>query len=140
VETVSKRDAMRFPLVGSAVLFGLYIVIKLVNKDYLDILIAIYFSFLGAFGLFGTMQAPVTKALNAEGLSRWSKDFHWQLWKKAEDREPISVSCSALDVVLFLGCAGVAVGWGSPKSGGSTTCWVARSPSRVSRCSRLALT
>ena len=55
---VSKRDAMRFPLVGSAVLFGLYVVIKLVKKEYLDILISIYFSFLGAFGLFGTIQVP----------------------------------------------------------------------------------
>jgi len=97
------------------VLFGLYIVIKLVNKEYLDVLISIYFSFLGAFGLFGTMQAPLTKALNAEGLSRWSKDFQWQLWKKPEDREPLSVSCSALDVVLFLGCAAVAAAYGVTK-------------------------
>lgn len=56
VETVSKRDAMRFPLVGSAVLFGLYVVIKIVHKEYLDILISIYFTFLGSFGLFETIQ------------------------------------------------------------------------------------
>ena len=38
VETVSKKDAMQFPLIGSAVLFGLYIVIKLVKKELLDAL------------------------------------------------------------------------------------------------------
>ncbi len=50
IETVSKKDAMQFPLIGSAVLFGLYVVVKLVKKEYLDILISIYFSVLGAFG------------------------------------------------------------------------------------------
>ena len=44
VETVSKKDAMKFPLIGSAVLFSLYIVVKLVKKEYLDMLIACYFA------------------------------------------------------------------------------------------------
>tara|TARA_B100000795_G_C22426167_1_gene296355 strand:+ start:156 stop:473 length:318 start_codon:yes stop_codon:yes gene_type:complete len=35
VETVSKTDAMKFPLIGSAVLFSLYVVVKLVKKEYL---------------------------------------------------------------------------------------------------------
>ena len=77
---------MRFPLVGSAVLFGLYIVIKLVNKDYLDILIAIYFSVIGAFGMFGASQAPITSALKQEDAARWTREFHYEFWKKEEDR------------------------------------------------------
>ena len=48
METVSKKDAMQFPLIGSAVLFGLYIVVKLVSKEYLDILISVYFAAIGA--------------------------------------------------------------------------------------------
>ena len=44
VETVSKKDAMRFPLIGSAVLFSLYVVVKLVKKEYLDVLISCYFA------------------------------------------------------------------------------------------------
>ena len=32
-ETVSSTDAMQFPLIGSCVLFGLYIVIKFVKKE-----------------------------------------------------------------------------------------------------------
>mmetsp|Transcript_45195 Transcript_45195/g.112364 ORF Transcript_45195/g.112364 Transcript_45195/m.112364 type:complete len:354 (+) Transcript_45195:31-1092(+) len=115
VETVSKRDALRFPLVGSAVLFGLFIVIKLVNKEYLDILISVYFTGLGSFGLFGTVQGPITKAFKAEQLPRWSKDFHWQFWKKRENSEPISISCSGLDVVVYLLCAGIAIAYGITK-------------------------
>ena len=50
VETVSKKDAMKFPLIGSVVLFSLYLVVKLVKKEYLDVLIACYFSVAGAPG------------------------------------------------------------------------------------------
>ena len=50
VETVSKKDAMKFPLIGSVVLFSLYLVVKLVKKEYLDVLIACYFSVAGEPG------------------------------------------------------------------------------------------
>merc|ERR1719502_1147163 len=63
VETVSKKDAMQFPLIGSAVLFGLYIVVKLVKKEYLDILISIYFSVLGALSVFECARPVLTGAL-----------------------------------------------------------------------------
>jgi len=112
VETVSKRDAMRFPIVGSCVLFGLYVVIKFVNKDYLDILVACYFSAIGALGMFGTIQQPVTAALGMEDAKRWSRDFHYMFWKKAEEREPFTVSCSALDVAMFLVCAAFGAAYG----------------------------
>ena len=56
VETVSKSDAMQFPLLGSAVLFGLYIVVKVVKKEYLDILLTVYFSALGSFGIFSVVS------------------------------------------------------------------------------------
>ena len=63
VETVSRKDAMQFPLIGSAVLFGLYVVVKLVKKEYLDILISIYFSVLGAFGPCTARLASRRRAL-----------------------------------------------------------------------------
>ena len=82
---------MRFPLVGSAVLFGLYIVIKLVKKEWMDILVSVYFSVVGCFGMIGTIQQPVTLMLKAEDAARWSRDFNYQLWKKVEDRgKPIA--------------------------------------------------
>ena len=47
---------MQFPLIGSAVLFGLYVVVKFVSKDYLDILISCYFALLGTGGLFSAAR------------------------------------------------------------------------------------
>lgn len=85
VETVSKKDAMQFPLIGSCVLFGLYIVVKFVKKEYLDMLISAYFLFLGAFGLFGSIQQPVTELLGCTELKRYPVCINWQFWKRKED-------------------------------------------------------
>ena len=35
---------MQFPLIGSCVLFSLYLVVKFIQKEYLDFLISLYFA------------------------------------------------------------------------------------------------
>ena len=76
---------MQFPLIGSCVLFGLYVVVKFVSKEYLDMLISAYFAALGSFGLFAGVSPPLTELLNAEGLKRFKFSINWQFWKKKED-------------------------------------------------------
>ena len=98
VETVSKKDAMQFPLIGSAVLFGLYIVVKLVKKEYLDILISMYFSVLGAFSIFGCVSPILTLALGMGSLKQHKFSLHYQLWKSREKAEPLEFSFSVFDV------------------------------------------
>jgi len=116
VETVSKKDAMKFPLIGSVVLFSLYLVVKLVKKEYLDVLIACYFSVLGAFGIFGCIQTPVTDLLGMGGLKQYSVHFNYQFWRKQEDKEPISFKFNLLDVALFGGCVGLSVAYALTKA------------------------
>ena len=70
METVSKKDAMQFPLIGSAVLFGLYAVIEFVKKEYLDMLLNVYFALLGSLSIHACVCPPLTKALGMEGLHR----------------------------------------------------------------------
>jgi len=105
VETVTKKDAMRFPIVGSGVLFGLYWVIKLVKKEYLDALISIYFAVLVSFSIFACAQPVLTSALGMGGLKRFAFSFHWQRWKRREDAEPLAFDFSMFDVVVFGLCA-----------------------------------
>ena len=50
---------MQFPLIGSCVLFGLYIVIKLVKKELLDALLSVYFALLGAAMLACSLMLSV---------------------------------------------------------------------------------
>mmetsp|Transcript_35581 Transcript_35581/g.46940 ORF Transcript_35581/g.46940 Transcript_35581/m.46940 type:complete len:456 (-) Transcript_35581:220-1587(-) len=48
-EVMTQKDAYKFPIVGSAVLFGLYLLFKFLDKDLVNLLLAIYFSLIGVF-------------------------------------------------------------------------------------------
>jgi minor histocompatibility antigen H13 len=48
-ETLSAADAYKFPLVGSAALFGLYLVFKYLDKDTVNLVLAGYFGLVGTF-------------------------------------------------------------------------------------------
>jgi len=60
-EIMSAKDAWRFPLVGSAMLFGLYILFKVFNKDLINLVLTAYFLFLGYFSLLRTVT-PIVKS------------------------------------------------------------------------------
>jgi minor histocompatibility antigen H13 len=60
-ETLSKEDALRFPFVGSAVLFGLFLILKIIPKDIINSILACYFSFIGAISLASLLE-PVSLA------------------------------------------------------------------------------
>jgi len=50
---------MKFPIMGSCMLFALFVVIKFVPKHWLDLLVSIYFSFIGAYTV-ATFIEPAT--------------------------------------------------------------------------------
>ena len=50
------KDAYMFPVYGSGVLFGLYLLFKFINKDLLSSLFNVYFSFLGLLCLMGLLE------------------------------------------------------------------------------------
>jgi minor histocompatibility antigen H13 len=49
VEMMAQKDAWMFPVFGSGVLFGLFLLFKYFNKDYINILFHYYFSVIGAY-------------------------------------------------------------------------------------------
>mmetsp|Transcript_13517 Transcript_13517/g.37961 ORF Transcript_13517/g.37961 Transcript_13517/m.37961 type:complete len:303 (-) Transcript_13517:1033-1941(-) len=52
---MSKADAMRFPLMGSVVLLGLFAAIKLLPKELLTVCLSLYFVLLGTFAITATV-------------------------------------------------------------------------------------
>mmetsp|Transcript_1242 Transcript_1242/g.3698 ORF Transcript_1242/g.3698 Transcript_1242/m.3698 type:complete len:215 (-) Transcript_1242:6-650(-) len=58
VDSMSQQDAMRFPLIGSAVLFSLFLVFKFLPKDLVNMVLSGYFVILGSAALTATV-APL---------------------------------------------------------------------------------
>lgn len=55
-ETITAGDAYRFPIVGSAALFSLYIAFKYFDKEIVNLLLSLYFSVVGTFTLTSTLS------------------------------------------------------------------------------------
>uniref|UniRef100_A0A8R7PXI5 Uncharacterized protein n=1 Tax=Triticum urartu TaxID=4572 RepID=A0A8R7PXI5_TRIUA len=51
-ETMSKEHAMRFPLVGSAMLLSLFLLFKFLSKDLVNTVLTAYFFILGIAALW----------------------------------------------------------------------------------------
>jgi minor histocompatibility antigen H13 len=68
-EHMSDKDAMRFPIMGSCVLLGLFLCLKFLPKDLINLLIAGYITFLGAFAIIATLE-PLLSRLLPESLAR----------------------------------------------------------------------
>ena len=58
VETLGREVAMRFPLIGSATLFSLYLAFKFLDPATVNIIIAVYFCLIGCAALTATF-APL---------------------------------------------------------------------------------
>ena len=68
-EAMTKQDAMRFPLIGSCVLFGFFLLFKFLPKDLVNKLLTGYFVLIGVFALTGTL-APVAGLAVPRGLAK----------------------------------------------------------------------
>ncbi|KAI8065847.1 signal peptide peptidase-domain-containing protein [Gongronella butleri] len=84
-ETLSAQDAWMFPVIGSGVLFSLYLVFRYVDKAYIDMMITVY------FGLMGTLAVAKTALLFAQ------KTVPLALLKPIK-KYKMSIACEGKDV------------------------------------------
>ncbi|CAF94579.1 unnamed protein product, partial [Tetraodon nigroviridis] len=66
-ETITSRDAARFPIIASVTLFGLYLFFKVFSQEYVNLLLSLYFFVLGVLALSHTMS-PLTSRLFPESF------------------------------------------------------------------------
>ncbi|XP_061622313.1 minor histocompatibility antigen H13 isoform X5 [Phyllopteryx taeniolatus] len=64
-ETITSRDAARFPIIASCTLFGLYLFFKVFSQDYINLLLSVYFFVLGVLALSHTMSPLLSKIFPA---------------------------------------------------------------------------
>jgi len=103
-ETIGSKEALRFPLVASGFLVGLYILVKYLNKDLVNVVLSVYFTFLGICCLKGYILSILEKQLKPLLPSfAFKHQFQFPLVK-----EPWDCSFDSSDVVCY--CLAGAVG------------------------------
>lgn len=60
-ETITGRDAARFPIIASCTLFGLYLFFKVFSQEYINLLLSVYFFGLGVLALSHTMSPLMSR-------------------------------------------------------------------------------
>uniref|UniRef100_H3AIF1 Histocompatibility minor 13 n=1 Tax=Latimeria chalumnae TaxID=7897 RepID=H3AIF1_LATCH len=58
-ETITSRDAARFPIIASCTLFGLYLFFKIFSQEYINLLLSMYFFILGILALSHTISPAI---------------------------------------------------------------------------------
>eukprot|EP00744_Colponema_vietnamica_P001667 GILI01002738.1.p1 GENE.GILI01002738.1~~GILI01002738.1.p1 ORF type:complete len:386 (-),score=149.05 GILI01002738.1:388-1545(-) len=71
-ESLSSKDAWMFPVIGSAVLFSLYVLFKVFPKEWINFVLSLYFSGIGSFAVAGTLH-PLISLVAPAALARLSK-------------------------------------------------------------------
>ncbi|XP_061113934.1 minor histocompatibility antigen H13 isoform X2 [Conger conger] len=61
-ETITSRDAARFPIIASCTLFGLYLFFKVFSQEYINLLLSMYFFVLGILALSHTISPFMNRA------------------------------------------------------------------------------
>ncbi|KAL0581319.1 hypothetical protein V5O48_000695 [Marasmius crinis-equi] len=70
IELVSMEDAWWFPIIGSVVLFGLFLVIKYIGKEWINWLLGWYFSFAGVGSV---SRSAISLAKFIIGREQWKQ-------------------------------------------------------------------
>ena len=86
------QDALKFPLVGSAVLFGLFITFKILPKNLVNLVLAGYFALLGVLALTATLLPFIEQicSTRVKKLSYTAPKFNVPSWLSKVRHEYIS--------------------------------------------------
>ena len=81
-----------FPFIASGFLFGIYLVILLVSKEYITFVLNIYFFFIGVIALYRAIE-PVLAYLRIPALDKLrERQFHIKL---SENKPPTTTTTTA---------------------------------------------
>ncbi|CAK8690411.1 unnamed protein product [Clavelina lepadiformis] len=108
-ETITKHDALKFPLVASGVLFGIYMFFKIFSQEYITMLIGFYFFVLGIFAVNQIASPYITKMIPSFFPN---KACHLVLTEGSKEEKEVilDLEFDRKDVVAF-GLCTVLSGW-----------------------------
>ena len=94
---MQQKDAWLFPVIGSGVLFGLYLLFKFFNDKYLNVLLHIYFTLLGSFSIGQLIEEKINKK---EPFSAYEKQDLFTI-PKIPYFNPEPTKINKLNIVTF---------------------------------------
>ena len=101
-ETISKKDAMMFPVFGSVALFSLYICYKFVGKEYMNLLLTTYIMLAGVAAVANTIE-PAFKPIASLECRKKNHKIHFNipsiLQKVLSDQKEVKLDFSNLDII-----------------------------------------
>uniref|UniRef100_A0ABM0GWD2 Minor histocompatibility antigen H13-like n=1 Tax=Saccoglossus kowalevskii TaxID=10224 RepID=A0ABM0GWD2_SACKO len=83
-EVMSQKDAAMFPLIASGTLLGIYIVFQIFSKEYINLLLTIYFFFLGVLALAHIISPAIRMMLPS---SFPNVPYHLRLTKGSDQQK-----------------------------------------------------
>jgi len=104
IETMKQKDAWLFPVMGSAVLFGLYLLFKFFNEKYLNVLLHIYFVLIGSFSIGQLIEEKI----NEKEPFKTFNDKNVLYIPKIPYFNPDGATITLLNIITF--CLGLIVG------------------------------
>lgn len=108
-DVLKTEDAYQFPIVGSITLFSLYLAVKYLGKEYVNLLIGAYFALIGCAAVGTTLSSFVGTVLPSKKNLGWKLNLKHPLPEFIGGASPwdLSASFSVSDIVGTLMGMGV---------------------------------
>lgn len=108
-ETMTQRDAAMFPVIASCALFGLYLFFQFFSKDYINLLLSVYFFVLGSFALAHIVGPWASRTLLSPLLPLEHFRFLFTRGTGVENEELIKYEFTTHDIATLVVCTVVGV-------------------------------
>ncbi|XP_043470364.1 minor histocompatibility antigen H13 [Leptopilina heterotoma] len=103
-ETMSHKEAAMFPFVSSVALFGLYIFFQIFSKEYINLLLTVYFFFIGILAL-SHLASPLISSLVPAAIPKTRYQIHFT----GDDDDIINYKFTLHDIVCLFCCSIVGI-------------------------------
>ncbi|XP_011308264.1 minor histocompatibility antigen H13 [Fopius arisanus] len=107
-ETMTHRDAAMFPLISSCALFGLYVILQIFSKDYINLLLTGYFFFLGVLALCH-LTSPIISSLVPAVIPKTPYRIRFTSGEGDKIEDIINYTFNLHDIVCLICCSMIGV-------------------------------
>ncbi|KAL5016042.1 hypothetical protein ScPMuIL_005631 [Solemya velum] len=105
-ETMSSKDAAMFPVIASCTLFGIYLVFQIFSKEYINLLLTVYFFFLGVLAL-AHIASPLVYKLIPPSFPNCDYKLLLTSGKGDKKEDLMNYEFDRRDLVCLLACGAV---------------------------------